>query len=204
MAILRDEPERLLAIRLACVNEDAAVEYMERQRWGDHPKCAYCGAENVYRMIGRDGKREQNRRWRCRSCKRMYSVKVGTVMQDSRLPVKAWVVAFWRSAACKNGVAALELQRELGINYRSALFMLNRIREAMSDWNEPNRPKMTGTVEADETYIGGKPRVHHRMGEGPIGRGTEKTAVFGMGARWGASPHAGSQRLRPHVADGAL
>jgi transposase-like protein len=168
------------------------VDYMERQRWGDSPRCPHagCGGENVYRMMGRDGKREQHRRWRCRSCGRMFSVKVGTVMEDSRLPVRAWVFAFWHAASNKNGVAALELRRNLGINYRSALYMLNRIREAMSDWNEPASP-LTGTVECDETYYGGKPRrIRPYQAREPgqkklTGRGAGKQPIFGMVERDG-------------------
>jgi transposase-like protein len=176
------------AVRKALRDEVAACAFMEDRRWGNCPNCPGCGSIGVYRMTGRDGKRERHMRWRCRDCGKLFSVRTGTVMEDSRLPLRHWVHAFWRACASKKGVAALQIQRELGINYKSALFMLNRIRLAMKDWTGDGTDKPLGcgggTVEADETYVGGKPRP----GSGEIrkrGRGTSKTPVFAMVERGG-------------------
>lgn len=176
------------AIHAAMHDETAAYDFMEARRWEGRPRCASCEGTEVYRMTAKDGTREKNYRWRCRSCERMFTVRTGSVMESSRLPMRFWVHAFWRACASKKGCAALQLQRELDINYKSALFMLNRIRLAMKDWTGDGTDQPLGanggTVEADETYVGGKPRP----GSGEVrkpGRGTSKTPVFAVVERGG-------------------
>ena len=139
----------------ACADEATAVEFMEKHRWGDHPGCPHCGDMDVYQMIGRDGAREKNYRWRCRGCKKQFSVRTDTVFGDSRIPLRHWCFAFWRSSTSKKGVSALEIHRQTGLSYKSCLFLLHRIRFAMAPTD--GNP-LTGTVEVDETYIGGKAR----------------------------------------------
>ena len=104
------------------------------------------------------------------------------MFEESRLPLRHWCYAFWRMSTSKKGVAALEIQRQCQISYKSALFLMHRIRCAMTQ-NPAEAAKFTGTVECDETYIGGKPR----FGTGPHkrGRGTSKTPVFGIVQRDG-------------------
>jgi transposase-like protein len=149
----------LRALREAAQDEGKAVELLERQRWGDDPCCPRCGSVNIYRMTGRDGQREKNYRWRCRDCKRMYSVRTGLIFEETRLPLRVWVYAFWKACSSKKGISALQISRECEISYKSALFLMHRIRYAMRD---ENPPKLSGTVEADETWIGGKPRYRQR------------------------------------------
>lgn len=149
----------LTALREAAQDETKAVEFLEAQRWGSDPACPRCGDTSVYRMRSKDGQREKNYRWRCRGCKKMYSVRTGLVFEESRLPLRVWVHAFWRACSSKKGVSALQISRECEISYKSALFLMHRIRFAMA--TDPGSvPKLTGTVEADETYVGGKPRHH--------------------------------------------
>ena len=163
-------------IPLACCDETAAVEFFEFQRWGGTPCCVKCGSVNVYQMKdAKTGERSKRFLWRCRDCKEQYTVRIGTVYEESRLPMKHWAYAFWRGATSKKGVSALEIKRHCQISYKSALFLMNRIRFAMSP--DPAEPKLSGIVECDETYVGGKPR----KGDGKIrkpGRGTTKTPVF--------------------------
>jgi transposase-like protein len=141
---------------LACADEAAAVEFMEHQRWGGKAFCPHCGDFSVYQMKNaKTGERQANYRWRCRGCKEQFTVRIGTVLEDSRIPLRHWCFAFWRAATSKKGVSALEIKRQTGLSYKSALFLLNRIRCAMNE--EPTTP-LTGTVEVDEVYIGGKPR----------------------------------------------
>jgi transposase-like protein len=152
--------ETIARIPLACANEAAAVEFLEEQRWGKNPTCPHCGSANVYKMLGRGGKTPpRNKRflWRCRECSEQYTVRIGTVYEDSRLPLKHWCYAFWRAASSKKGVSALEIKRHCQISYKSALFLMHRVRFAMTP-DQAAAPKMDGTCEADETYIGGKPR----------------------------------------------
>jgi transposase-like protein len=163
-------------IPLACSDELAAVEFFEKQRWGDTPACVHCGSVEVYKMTDAStGERNQRFLWRCRACGKQYTVRIGTVYEETRLELRHWCYAFWRASTSKKGVAALEIKRHCQISYKSALFMMNRIRFAMAP--DPDSPQLTGTVECDETYVGGKPRI----GDGKIhkrGRGTSKTPVF--------------------------
>ncbi len=178
-------------IPLACSDELAAVEFFEQQRWGDTPACVKCGSVDVYQM--RDAKtRERNKRylWRCHSCKEQYTVRIGTVYEESRIPLRHWAYAFWRACTSKKGVSALELTRQCQISYKSALFLMNRIRFAMAP--DGNDPKLSGTVECDETYIGAR-RPRYR-GVGKRGRGTSKIPVF-------CAVERGGQLRRRVVAD---
>src|SRR5579864_231913 len=161
-------------IPLACSSELAAVEFMEGQRWGKIPACVHCGSVGVYKMMdSKTGQRNCRFLWRCRDCGKQYTVRIGTIYEESRIELRHWCYAFWRAATSKKGVAALEIMRHCQISYKSALFLMSRIRFAMVP--DPEAEKLTGTVECDETYIGGKPRY---KGNNPRGRGTSKTPVF--------------------------
>ena len=169
-------------IPLACSDELAAVEFFEKQRWGDTPCCVRCGSVNVYKMVdAKTGERNKRYLWRCRDCKQQYTVRIGTVYEESRIPLRHWVYAFWRACTSKKGVSALELSRQCEISYKSALFLMNRIRFAMAP-DFAAAPKLLGTVEVDETYVGGKPRF---KGTSKTGRGTNKTPVFAAVQRQG-------------------
>jgi transposase-like protein len=169
-------------IPLACSNEIVAVEFIEEQRWGKTPGCVHCGSVNVYKMMdSKTGERNQRFLWRCKDCGKQYTVRIGTVYEESRIELRHWCYAFWRAATSKKGVAALEIMRHCQISYKSALFMMSRIRFAMAP--VPNREKLNGTVEVDETYIGGKPRLPNRGSK--RGRGTSKTPVFAAVERGG-------------------
>lgn len=175
----RETSPILEALRIAAVDDDAAVEFLEARRWGDTPACPRCGSVSVYQMRDRaTGERNKNHRWRCRDCKRMYTVRTGTVMEESRLPLRVWCFAFWRACSSKKGVSALQISRECEISYKSALYVMHRIRRGVEDLAAP---KLSGTVEADETYVGGKPRNRRPGGQGK----TDKTPVIGVVERGG-------------------
>lgn len=144
-----------------CADERLAVEFVERQRWGDCPCCPRCGDTKVRKMVdAKTGERNRRFLWKCLGCKRQYTVRINSVYEDSRIPMRHWVFAFWSACTHKKGVSALQIKRQTGLNYRSALFLLNRIRLAMTP--NPSDPKpFTGIVEADEVYIGGAPRKTH-------------------------------------------
>lgn len=146
------------SIPLACSDELAAVEFFEQQRWGNTPCCVKCGSVEVYKMTdAKTGERNKRFLWRCRDCKEQYTVRIGTIYEESRLPLRHWAYAFWRACTSKKGVSALEIKRHCQISYKSALFLMNRIRFAMApDWE--TAPPLTGIVECDETFVGGKPR----------------------------------------------
>ena len=113
--------------------ETIAVKSMERQRWGDEPTCPHCDGSDVYQMQARDGGRERGYRWRCRGCNRQYSVRIGTFMEDSKIPMKAWSLIFWLACYEEEGVSARTIVTETGISYKSALFAMRRIRWAVGD-----------------------------------------------------------------------
>lgn len=166
---------------LACSDELTAVELLEQMRWGKTPACVHCGSVSVYKMVdAATGERNKRFLWRCHDCHKQYTVRIGTVYEESRIPLRHWCYAFWRASTSKKGVAALEIMRQCQISYKSALFMMNRIRFAMA----PENPleKLSGVVEIDETYVGGKPR---QANVGKRGRGTAKTPVFAAVERQG-------------------
>lgn len=157
------------ALPLACADEDAAVEFLEAQRWGKTPKCPHCESADVYKMLDRDGTRNKRYLWRCRGCGNQYTVRLGAVYEESRIPLKHWCYAYWRACSSKKGVAAREIQRHCQINYRSALFLMHRIRFAMTP-DPKSLLLLKGIVECDESYVGGRPRP----GTGPQKRGRAK------------------------------
>lgn len=149
--------EILRAIPAACADEATAVEFIEGLRWGGEPACPRCGDTNVLQMQDRQGNRNKRFLWRCRGCKRQFTVRIGTIFEDSRIPLRIWCHGFWRACSSKKGVSALQIHRETGVSYKSALFLMHRIRFAMA--SNPWPPKLRGPVESDETFVGGKPRA---------------------------------------------
>ena len=170
------------AIPLACSDELAAVELLEALRWGADPSCVHCGSVAVYKM--RDaatGERSKRHLWRCHDCKKQYTVRIGTVYEESRIELRHWCYAFWRASTSKKGVAALEIMRHCQISYKSALFLMNRIRFAMAP-DQATAPKLTGVIECDETFVGGKPRHCSYYTLGPP---KKKSVVFAAVQRQG-------------------
>ncbi len=132
-------------------------------------------------------------RWRCRSCEKFFSVRTGTIFEETRLPLRVWVYAFWKACSSKKGISALQLAREMEITHKSALFVLRRIRHGMG---EENAPKLTGTIEADELFMGGKPRF---AGQSKAGRGSNKYPILGVVQRGGDVRFHALERLTASV-----
>lgn len=202
LAMIKNASPILSALRAAAMNEAAAVGFLEQQRWADKPVCPRCGSGEVYTMTGSDGERNKDYRWRCRGCKKMFTVRTGTIFEETRLPLRVWVYAFWKACSSKKGISALQLARETEITHKSALFVLRRIRHGVG---EEGSPALTGTVEVDETYVGGKPRA---KGLSERGRGTNKTPVLGMVQRGGdvrfrVLDRLTANRLREVIAENA-
>src|SRR5579864_6628432 len=156
------------ALPSACADEQAAVKFLEDHRWSKTGACCpRCGDTDVYQMKDRKtGERNKRFLWRCNGCKQQYTVRVGTVFEDSRIPLRHWCYAFWAASVSKKGVSALQIKRQTGLTYKSALFMMHRIRFAMAP-DSSTVSKLGGkgsVVEADETYVGGKPRYKSDKG----------------------------------------
>jgi transposase-like protein len=141
--------------KVSALTEDEARETIERILWPNGPVCAHCGAiENVTRL---QGEAHRAGLFQCNNCHEQFTVTVGTIFEDSHLPLRKWLMAFALLCSAKKGISALQLQRELDLgSYRTAWHLAHRIRYAMS--KEPLAGLLKGTVEADETYVGGKPR----------------------------------------------
>lgn len=129
--------------------EESVTDYFEFVRWGKTVRCSHCGSDKI-------SKRYADFRYYCNGCKCRFSVTVGTSLENTNLSLRKWLFAFALITDAKKGISALQLHRNLGVNYRTAWSMYHKIREFMSDGNIV----LKGIVEADETYIGGKPRKY--------------------------------------------
>jgi transposase-like protein len=172
-----------------CQNELAAA------RWPDGVTCPHCGSKKV-------GYLTHQRRWQCASKhpRRQFSVKVGTIFEDSPIGLDKWLVAVWLLANAKNGISSYELHRAIGVTQKTAWFMLHRIRLAMQ---VDDGGKLDGGIEIDETFIGAKARNMHkktkeRMLQGRKGGMKGKVAVMGLLQR---HPEKGESRIRLRVVD---
>jgi len=153
---------------------DNALNYMARLRWPDgKAKCPRCNSDKSTFMPSR-------KVWQCKGCRKQFTVKLGTIMEDSPIKLDKWLAAIWLISNAKNGISSYELHRSIGITQKSAWFVLHRIRLALQ---EGTFEKMGGQVEADETFIGGKARFMHKdrkdkrkKGTGPVAM----TAVQGL------------------------
>jgi hypothetical protein len=194
-----NEPKTLQQAIVYFSNPDNCLAYLSARRWPDGVVCPNCGSKNVTFMASR-------RVWQCkaRHPKAQFSIKVGTIFEDSALGLDKWLPAVWLIANCKNGISSYEIARDLGVTQKTAWFMLHRVRLAMQG---EDGGKLCGEVEVDETFIGGKARnMHaHKRKEKIHGRGpTDKAIVFGMVERGGKvrAAHVGtrtSAELQEHI-----
>jgi len=161
-------------------DEDASREYLENLRWPNGTICPHCGNMEAYKLTAKEGSKSPVRKgvYKCKACRKQFTVKVGTIFEDSHIPLNKWLYGIYMMCSSKKGVSAHQLHRALGITYKSAWFMCHRIRYAMTQ--APLANLLGGVVEVDETYVGGKPRKNNK-GENvkptKRGRGTEKTPV---------------------------
>jgi len=163
--------------------QDACIEHLEKARWGDSPKCVYCGCENVYRLTGEN---RRTHRHHCNACRKSFSVLVGTLFEDTRLELQKWFLAISLILNAKKGISARQLARDLEVNKDTAWRIAMKIRDAMKDQGG----LLVGIIEMDEMYVGGKPRKRNRRNDDDStgnsrGRGTRKTPVVGMIERGG-------------------
>lgn len=151
----------LLSIMRRFSTEEAARTYFEKMRWPNGPVCPHCGSQKAYARTPNAKARTRPGLYKCGECKDTFSVTVGTVMEASKIPLNKWLIAFYMMCASKTQVSALQLQRQLELgSYHTALFLCHRIRFALKDISPAGQ--LSGEVEADETYIGGKARGRGR------------------------------------------
>ncbi len=179
-----ETPKTLLEAVQYFSDEQRCIDAVSLMRWMGSPHCPDC--------VGEQGKNpywiKTQRRWKCRSCRRQFSVKVGTIFEDSPIRLQKWLPALWMLCNCKNGVSSWEIHRSLGVTQKTAWFMVHRLRLALQD----GFGKMSGDngpVEVDETFIGGKARNMHKDRRDRVAAqltgGKGKTVVIGMVQRGG-------------------
>jgi len=204
------KPKTLQQAIVYFANPDNCLEFMVSRRWPNGVTCPTCGRDDV-RFIS------TRRMWECKAqhARKQFSVKIGTIFEDSALPLDKWLIAMWMIANCKNGVSSYEVARALGITQKSAWFMLHRIRLAMQNQSSVQLGGDGKEVEVDETFVGGAARFMHsdkrkrRITE----TGTkDKVAVMGILERGGQvrgavvgnrKKHALQTNIRAHVKAGS-
>jgi transposase-like protein len=192
-------PRNLMEAIRFFADPDVANDFVASLRWPNGPECPSCGGREL-------GYVKTRRLWQCKSkeCKRQFSVKVGTIFEDSPIPLDKWIASVWLIANSKNGISSHELGRSIGLTQKSAWFVLHRVRLAMQ---EGTFDKLDGEVEVDETFIGEKARNMHRniRARRIHGTGTmDKTAVVGTLQRGGVVraavvPDRKRRTLQDHV-----
>ena len=177
-------------------NPDNCLNFMSVLRWPDGVTCPHCDHDQVMFLKTR-------RIWKCKACRKQFSIKTGTVLEDSPIGLDKWLAAIWMVVNNKNGKSSYEMARDLGITQKSAWFLNHRIRLAMQ---AGTFKKMCGDVEIDETFIGGLARNMHENKRKHVGRGTNsgKVAVMGLLERHGevrahVVPSVSGESLQPHV-----
>ena len=175
------EPRTLQQAIIYFSNPKNCLEYLTARRWPDGVTCPTCGRDDVSFL-------EKQNKWQCKSAhpRRQFSAKVGTIFEDSPLGLDKWLAAVWMIVNCKNGISSYEISRNLGVTQKTAWFMDHRIRLAMQSGSFLKQ--MSGHVEVDETYIGGKARNMHRSVRARRIHGTGgsgKVAVMGLLERHG-------------------
>jgi transposase-like protein len=162
---------------------DRALAFVAQLRWPSGAVCVHCGEGTPMFLATR-------RIWKCRVCRKQFSVKIGTIFEDSPLGLDKWLPALWLIANCKNGISSYEVHRALGVTQKTAWFMMHRIRLAMRTMTFE---KMSGAVESDETFIGGKTANMHKSKRkrysNPTGH-SHMTPVMGMLERKASNKHS--------------
>jgi transposase-like protein len=160
----------LFDLRQRFPDEKSCREYLAQSRWNGKPVCVHCGySKKIYSI--NDGKL-----YKCAKCRKQFTVRVGTIFEDSALPLQKWFMAIYLITAHKKGISSVQLSKDIEVTQKTAWFMLHRIRYAVRTARFGK--KLSGTVEADETYVGGRGHKH--------GRGSEnKIPIFGMAERGG-------------------
>jgi transposase-like protein len=162
----------LAELMKALPDEQAAVDYFTAIRWKNGAFCPYCGSTRVYHFSNK-------RSHKCGDCRQRFSIKVGTIFEDSKLGLRLWMLAVWYISSHKKGIASTQLGKDLGVTQKTAWFMMHRLRHAART-RSFNRP-LRGTVEADEAFVGGKDKNQHADKRGL----KKKAIVIGMLERGG-------------------
>lgn len=178
--MLQKKPETLSAFEFLqkFPSEEAARKFVESRRWGAEPVCGHCGSVNVIECKG-----HKPMPYRCKDCRKHFSVRTGTVLAESRLPLQKWLLAIYMLTGARKGIPSTQMARELGVTQKTAWFLAQRIRET---WLKDHENYMDGPVQVDETFVGGKEKNKHSGKKLCAGRGAVgKSAVIGVRSQTG-------------------
>ena len=165
-------------------NEQVCIDAVAKMRWPDGVECPACATKTPYWLA-------TQKRWKCRDCRRQFSVKLGTIFEDSPISLQKWLPTLWLLVNCRNGVSSYEIERSMGVSQKAAWFMLHRLRLVPQNKSVAKLGGSGSPVEADETFIGGKARNMHkakrrRLSDGlGMQGGRGKTVVMGVLERGG-------------------
>jgi transposase-like protein len=162
-------------------DEQVCIDTVAKMRWPKGVECPACSAREPYWI-------KTQKRWKCRDCRRQFSVKLGTIFEDSPISLQKWLPAMWLLVNCKNGVSSYEISRDLGVSQKAGWFMLHRLRLVLQDKDGGILGGPGNKVEIDETFIGGKARNMHKSRRTKmhnVGMIAAKTAVMGILERGG-------------------
>jgi transposase-like protein len=174
----------ILEIFQSFTTQEQAVDYLEGVRWRGHPMCPYCNSEKVCRHASGD---RASVRWQCQDCTRAFSVTVGTIFHGTHVPLRNWFLLLGLMLNAKKSASSYQIARDLGMRRPTVWSMMHRVRTSMAN-DQEQAELLYGIVEADETYVGGRPRKGNRRDgdkNSKRGRGTDKTPVVGVMQRGG-------------------
>jgi transposase-like protein len=171
-----DAPLDLSKLAKYFSDEDAARALLEDMRWGGNPTCPHCGGLEPYTITPKPGSKTRKGLYKCKACRKQFTVTVGTIFEDSHIPISKWLLALHLLASSKKGISAHQLHRNLGISYKGAWFMAMRLRHAAAAG--PMKELMTGIVEIDETFVGAKRK--RGSGRGRPSVDSHKTPVVAL------------------------
>lgn len=170
------QPTTLQEAIVYFADKTVAHNYLVSLRWGDGVTCPHCKRKEHSYVSTR-------KIWRCKSCQKQFSVKIGTIFEDSPIGLDKWLPVIWMIANAKNGISSCEIHRAIGVTQKTAWFMMHRVREAMQSGSIE---KLKGEVEVDETYVGGEAKNMHYGKRKVSGRGSVgKAIVVGLLERHG-------------------
>lgn len=159
--------------------EEKCVEFLRKSKWANGEFCPYCGCQKLYAF-------SNGKTFKCSDCRKRFSIRVGTIFEDSKIPLQKWFMALYLLTSHKKGISSCQLAKDIGVTQKTAWFMLHRLRHA-SQTKAFNAP-LKNNVECDETYVGGKEKNKHKDKKTPNtqGRNTKtKTPVVGLVERGG-------------------
>jgi transposase-like protein len=169
---MEQKPKTLQAAVKHFSDEQVCIDTVAALRWPNGPQCPACGHKEHYYL-------KTQKRWKCKECYKQFTVKLGTIFEDSPIALDKWLIALWMLVNCRNGVSSYEIARDLGVTQKSAWFMLQRLRLALQSGTITKLGGPGNEVELDEAYVGGSVRNMHKSRRSRIQQGSRHSCANG-------------------------